>query len=202
MAINRTVIPKHISIPNLSSALMVGKTCRTNLSEKSVKRIPKPYGSTNHKPVPKPVWRSAANKLPIAPIPMQIVLPNRKARMMWTAYNKILLLHKVRTGNIREDTGKISLVPVTGSTIINRNVLNNIANKPAKISKRNLDKMALVLERSTKILWQCPARISCSAAISQTILITKGYAIAKSWKKIEISPLRFHHLPRGVVGCY
>lgn len=43
-----------------------------------------------------------------------------------------------------------------------------------------------------------------------TVLRILYYCLSRKWgrpmdedfKKIGITPLRFHHLPRGVVGCY
>ncbi len=82
---------------------------------------------------------------------MQTVLPNRNAKIIERAYSSILLLHKVKAGNTRDDVGKSNFVPVAGSNKVNKNMLNNTASNPAAISNRNLDKMAFVLERNTKI---------------------------------------------------
>ena len=68
-----------------------------------------------------------------------------------TSGKNIIPPYRVRVIERVDDVGKSSFVPVAGSSKVNKNMLNNTASNPAAISNRNLDKMAFVLERNTKI---------------------------------------------------
>lgn len=51
------------------------------------------------------------------------------------------------------------------------------------------------------IVFAVPAMLFFVVALAVVWLIARKKNRSMPWKSL-ISPLRFHHLPRGVIGCY